>query len=262
MLTDNQRLHFDANGFVVVPGVLTETEAARTRDVLDRLSADPDPAAKNSAVGRSEDGAMVRFGPLVEYDPWLLEVASHATTMAIIRQLIGQDVRLEETEAIINRRPAGAEAELVGGRRFVPLGLHRGIAPEMNCYLRGGNVHYHWVKALTMLTDLGPDDGGTLMIRGSHCLPSDPQYLTDNHDDGLFAQAEGLAGSVLFMAESCVHSTALPRSDRVRYTLINGYTPAWAQAWPGHDTSSDFVAGQTPEMAAFLTGSTRWWGAR
>lgn len=260
MLTDNQRLFFDANGFVVVPGVLDEDEVARTRDVLDRLNADPDPAKKNSSVQRSDDGCKVHFGPLLEYDPWLLEVAGHRTTTAVLHQLIVQPLRLGSTEAIINHRPAGAEARFAGGRRFVPDALHRGIAPEMNCYVRGGTLQYHWVKALTMLTDVGPDDGGTLVVRGTHRLPSDSQKLTDNHDDDLFAQAEGTAGSVLFMAESAVHSTAVPRSDRVRYTLINGYTPAWSQAWPGQDASPEFIARQTPEMQTLLTGGNRWYG--
>ena len=42
-------------------------------------------------------------------------------------------------------------------------GFHRGINPAY-AHTSNGLYHFSFVKALTNLTDLGPDDGGTTVI--------------------------------------------------------------------------------------------------
>jgi len=262
MLTPAQRFHFDVNGFVVVPSLFDADETAAARAVLDRMLVD-EQLNEHRAWVRAKNDHHTHFGPMIEYDPVLLDIAAHEKVLPMLEDLVGGEVRLEETEAIVNRRNPNASAEELAKRRFRPTGFHRGISPEVSSFARDGKHHYLWVKTLMLLSDVGPDDGGTVMIRGSHRLPHAVGDVREWWDDSHVAQAEGPAGSVLFMAESTIHSTAQIRSDRTRYVLINGYTPPWTQAWPQYDPSPEWVEKQTPEMRQFLLGESRYsWGVR
>ena len=262
MLTVAQRYHFDSNGFVVVPSVLSPDDVSATREVLDRMLSDPDLEDHGARIRSKEDG-YTHFGPMIEYDRVLLDMAAHAEVVHIAEDLVGGAVRLEETEAIVNSKAAEPESADSAARRYAPRGFHRGIEPTMSHFVRDGRLHYLWVKALILLSNVGPNDGGTLMVRGSHRLPQTSDNVAQWWDESHVAQAEGPAGSVLFMSEATIHSTARIRSDKTRYVLINGYTPPWTQTWPGYEPSDEFVARQTPEIRALLLGEPRYnWGVR
>ena len=262
MLTPAQRFHFDVNGFVVVPNLFPPDTVAAAKAVLDRMLTD-DQLEEHRAYVRVRRDHHMHFGPMIEYDPALLDIAADDKSLPIPEYLVGGEVRLGATEAIVNRRPADFDPNAPVTRQYHPTGFHRGISPEVSTFQRDGKCHYLWVKTLMLLTDVGPDDGGTVMVRGSHRLPHPVKDVNAWWDDSLVGHAEGTAGSVLFMSEATIHSTAVIRSDKTRYILINGYTPPWTQAWPQYDPSPDFVAKQTPAMRRFLLGESRYsWGVR
>jgi hypothetical protein len=133
-LTPAQRLHFDIYGFVLLENVLTPDEVARTKDALYRMKADPDLKAKRVYVHRRGDHFTL-FGNRVEYDPALLQYAAHPKLVPLVEEIVGGKVRLEETEAIINRRDSNANLDELYQRRYNPTGFHRGAAARL------GNLH-------------------------------------------------------------------------------------------------------------------------
>jgi len=95
---------------------------------------------------------------------------------------------------------------------------------EGNHY-RNGLFHSSFVKVLTNLTDLGPDDGGTVVIPGSHMVDANEREIVEAAyaDRSLIHQVVAPSGSALLFTEALLHATGDITSDRERTIIICGY---------------------------------------
>src|SRR5919198_1487555 len=214
-LTLSQRFHFDAYGYVLLEKVLTPDEVERMKAALYRMKADPDLEAQRVYTHRHGDHYTL-FGHLVEYDPALLAYAAHPKLVPLVEEVVGGAVRLEESEAIINRRDPDADPEVLFRRRTNPTGFHTGARATWGGYYERDRFHCLFVKTLAYLTDVGPDDGGTALIPGSHRMtwPQKEMIAAAMEDERLIHQVEARAGAVLLFPETLIHSTTAIRSDR------------------------------------------------
>ena len=81
-------------------------------------------------------------------------------------ELLGGAGHILEINAHINTKaPSWPTAPDGTGPGF---GFHRGLLPDEGNHTKHGLFHSSFVKILTNLTDLGPEDGGTVVIAGSH----------------------------------------------------------------------------------------------
>lgn len=258
-LTLAQRYHFDAQGFVLLEGVLTPDEVTRMKAALYRLRDDPE-REQQRVYTRRRGSHFTLFGNLVEYDPALLEYAVHPRLVPLVEEVVGGAVRLEETEAILNRRnPDLTEAQLHAQGPH-PTGFHTGARCTWGGYYENHRFHSLFVKTLAYLTDVGPDDGGTTLIPGSHRMtwPQAEMIEAAREDPRLIHQVEARAGSVLLFPETLVHSSTEIRSDRERVILISGYTPPMLREWMGNEVSPEFIARQPEALRPLLSGSDQW----
>ena len=258
-ITPAQRLHFDIYGFVMLQDVLTPDEVSRMKDALHRMKADSDLKSKRVYTSRRREHYIL-MGNLIEYDPALLEYAVHPKLVPLVEEVVGGKVRLEETEAIINSREANADLEELHKRRYNPTGFHRGTQHGWGTYIEQNKFHCIFVKTLAYLTDVGPDDGGTCVIPGSHRLtwPQEEMIEAALSDDRLIYQVEATAGSVLLFGEALIHSTTAIRSDKERTILIAGYTPPMVREWPGNEISPEFIETLPEEIKPLISGSDSW----
>ena len=258
-LTPAQRLHFDIYGYVLLENVLTPDEVGRMKAALHRMNADPDLESKRVYAHRHGDHHVL-LGNLVEYDPALLEYAAHPKLVPLVEEVVGGAVRLEESEAIINRRAPDADIDELYMRRYNPTGFHRGTQHGWGTYIEQDNFHCIFTKTLTYLTDVGPDDGGTCVIPGSHRLtwPAKKMIEAALSDDQLIYQVEAGAGSTLLFGESLIHSTTAIRSNKERTILVAGYTPPMVREWPGNEVSPEFIETLPEEIKPLISGSDSW----
>ena len=193
------------------------------------------------------------FAHILEADPAIYDYLTHPRLVGLAEELVGGIVRLEESEAIINERDPDAEPD---GR----YGFHVGTWPDLGTYTENGLFHCTFVKTLTNLTELGPDDGGTVVVAGSHKIKAPREEITASayEDRSLIHQVVAPAGSTLLFGEALIHATGQICSDRERVIVIGGYTPPMFQAWNGQEPSAEFVA-QTPEhLVPLISGSDKW----
>lgn len=258
-LTPAQRLHFDIYGFVLLENVLTTDEIDQMKNALYRIKDDENIDGKRVYV-RWNGQHRVLLGNLVEYDPALLAYAVHPKLVPLVEEVVGGAVRLEETEAIINRRNPDEDLDELHKRRYNPTGFHRGTQHGWGTYMEQDKFHCIFVKTLAYLTDVGPDDGGTCVIPGSHRLTWKQNEMIEAalSDDKLIHQVEASAGSVLLFAEALIHSTTAIRSDKERVILIAGYTPPMVREWPGNEISPEFVETLPQEIRPLISGSDSW----
>ena len=117
-------------------------------------------------------------------------------------------------------------------------------------YTEHGLHHFSFVKTLTNLTDLGPGDGGTSVIAGSHKLrvSSEDMIAAAEATPSLVHHIEAPAGSTLLFTETLFHATGPVLTDRERVVIISGYHP--------RNQSTHLVKVQ-PEFAAELPEDIR-----
>ena len=164
-------------------------------------------------------------------------------------------MRLEESEAVINTR--APDTDVSAPPRY---GFHVGTWPDVGTYTANDLYHCTFVKTLTNLTELGPDDGGTVCIAGSHKVGGPREAIIEaaQADPSLIHQVIAPAGSTLLFGEALIHATGQIRSDRERCIVIGGYTPTMFQAWNGQEPSAEFVE-QTPDhLKPLISGSHKW----
>ncbi|MCS5613865.1 MAG: phytanoyl-CoA dioxygenase family protein [Candidatus Poribacteria bacterium] len=256
----SQRLHFDIYGYVLLKNVLTLGEVERMKSALYRADKDPNLDVDSRVYANRNGDHYVLLDNLVEYDSALLEYAVHPKLVPLVEEVVGGKVRLEETEAIINSRDPDADLRELEKRCYNPIGFHRGTQHGWGTYIEQNKFHCVFVKTLAYLTDVGPDDGGTAFIPGSHRLTWDRSEIIEAamSDDSLVCQVEAEAGDVLLFPESLIHSTTAITSDKERTILIAGYTPTMFQPWPGNEVDPEFVKTLPDEMRALISGSESW----
>lgn len=260
-LTPAQRYHLDVFGYVVVENTLTEDEISRLLEAMYRLKRDflgsEDPAkatVRGCRLSRYRPHHM-HFAHILETDPAVFDYLTHPRLVGMAEELVGGTVRLEESEAIVNSRDP--EIDLDAPPRY---GFHTGTRPDLGTYTENGLYHCTFVKTLTNLTELGPDDGGTVVIAGSHKIRCKREDIIAcaYEDRSLIHQVIAPAGSTLLFGEALIHATGQIHSDRERVMVIGGYTPTMFQAWNGQEPSPEFVEQIPDPLKPLISGSDKW----
>lgn len=271
-LTPAQRLHFEVNGYVVVPGVFTHGECEAMRDSLRRLRSDllaAGPMEPRKATVRGAFFEVISphhafMANFYEYDDTLLGYACHPRVVGLCEEVMGCPGRLIELNAHLNSRDPAAD--LTQPAKY---GFHTGVDVPFGTHTANGLTHCTFVKALTTLTDLGPDDGGTTVVAGSHKIAATQKDVVDlaYEDRRLIHQFVAPAGSVLLFPETLIHATGRIASDIERAIIIAGYAPRMYQRWdhysqtgpvPGADFSPEFVARIPDPLRPLLLGTPHW----
>ncbi len=259
-LTTTQRYHFEVNGYVVIEKVLTENETGRLLEAMYKLkqdflnTADPTVAHVRNCYLSNYSPNHLHFAHILETDPAVFDYLTKPRLVGMAAEIVGGDVRLEESEAIINKKnPLTDEADSIF--RF-----HAGTTPDIGTYTVNNLHHCTFVKTLTNLTDLGPEDGGTVCIAGSHKVGGsrDAIIAAAYGDQSLIHQITAPAGSTMLFGESLIHATGHIHSNRERCIVIGGYTPTMYQAWNNQEPSPEFMRRVPEDLRPLVSGSKKW----
>ena len=161
------------------------------------------------------------FNHILETDPIFLEYATHPLLVGMSQEVVGNAVRVSETQAAING-PVPGDTYNGPGRH----GWHRN-RPEIHAFIFNGLYHCNFVKTITNLTDLDENDGGTCVIAGCHKSTCKEEGIVKaaRENPSLIHQVVAPAGSTLLFCETLLHATGDIRSDRERVVIVSGYMP-------------------------------------
>ncbi|MBA3708670.1 MAG: phytanoyl-CoA dioxygenase family protein [Planctomycetes bacterium] len=265
-LTPSQRYHLDAFGYVILPKFIDERRVAALREALLRLRRDL--MATGDPINRPVRNArMVECQPhhvamisVIEADPAISAYGTDPAIVAMAQEIVGSDVRITDMASHINSRDP---AEDLNAPARYP-SFHTGIDIAFGSHLKNGLYHCSFVKALTTLVDLGPDDGGTVVIPGSHKIdvPQEDVIAAAYADPSLIHQMIAPAGSLLLFFETVIHTAGQVRSGIERMNVIAGYGPVQYPYWGGADQptnpTEDFMRSQPAEVQTLLRGRQHW----
>lgn len=242
---------FDLRGFLVLRGALSAAQLAGLNAAYDRF---PD-LANGEWYGNAQrrdytrDTGFELHNLLDCGDPVFDELIDHPAWIDHVRRYAGEQGTYVEGVMIDEHI---ATARRAGGHHPVHSGGHDASTRTQYAY-RNGAFRCGQVNVLVALTDIGPGDGATMIVPGSHKAnfmhPLAGDYARgDRMDDLPFAEpVHARAGDALLFVDACMHGGSTRTTpDGERRVIILRYGPPWARTRFGYTVSDELLARLTP----------------
>lgn len=254
--TQLEDYEFDLRGFLVVRGALAPDEVAALNAAYDRF---PD-LANGEWYGNAQrrdytadtgfelhnvlDCGDPAFDVLIDHPSWIHHVRHWAGEEGTYVQGIMID------EAIATIREAGGHHPVHSGGHDASIRTQFGY--------RNGRFRCGQVNVLVTLRDIGPGDGPTMIVPGSHKQnlqhPGIGDYATgDRMDDLAWAEpVHARAGDALLFVDACLHGGSSRTNEGQRRVIILRYGPPWARSRFGYTVSDELLARLTPQRRRIM----------
>lgn len=237
VMTDEQRIFFETNGYLVFPNALPPDHLARVRAAADRAEA----VWRSDYTRRGGRGANLEqiLAP-IEYEDELLALLEHPVVFPVVRELLGDDVSMIDNDYFIT--PPRTQTHAHWHHDVGMAGVYHPRSVMM-------------VKVFYLLTDVSPDGGGTAVIPGSHRFPMDfklPHVENPAEMPGHVKMAYPAGTAWLFNGRT-YHAALHNSSDQRRQVLIYNYGHFFMKPWQGYEPSPEIQAkAKTPAMRQLL----------
>ena len=266
MVTDRDIYFFDLRGFLVLKEALSSDEVRELNDGLDampRLEVGEWYGYVHAHSFGDRDG--LNYQQIYEAGAPFERLIDHPSWFDKVRHFVGGEDSFDEhhgplfiDENFVNFRGPGDAIGLHNGGH---LGLSR-------CQFRyiGGKFHCNQINVLVALTDIGPGDGGTVLIPGSHKSnfehPDFGAYTMYVDERPSAEHIEGSrevhlrAGDALLFVDCCTHGSARRVNEGERRILVNRYGPSWGNFRHGYQPSPELLARLTPRRRSIVWPQT------
>lgn len=209
-LSDEDRFQFDLQGFVVIPGVLSQAECTHYNKLVDSLW-----------PRQPEDAAMRRYNDVAKaWGQHFVDLMDHPVVLSYLVELLGRQLRIDHDYCIFMNQ--GAERGNLHG------GPHLFETDHWYRY-QDGVMRNGLTVATFNLTDAPAGAGGFTCIPGSHktnylkLLPDDVRSF--KRLAPYVVQPPMRPGDVLIFTEALIHGTAPWTADHERRALLYKYSP-------------------------------------
>ena len=246
---------FDLRGYIVLKNALTAAEVANLNEGLDALP----PLKKGEWAGYvhahsfgAKDGLNLQqiyeagepFEKLIDHPSWIDKVKHFVGGAGTFDYNHGP---LFIDENFANFRDPG-EA----------IGIHSGghaHVKRTQFKVADGNFHCGQIDILIALTEMGPGDGGTMVIPGSHKSNFAYPYI-DGHTIGDGGSVDGIdaavevymePGDALLFVDAICHGSAKRTNPGTRRVIVYRYGPSWGNFRHGYQPSPELLERLTPE---------------
>jgi len=236
-MSEEQRLFFNTQGYLVVPDALSIEELATLRLEADAVEARWRTDLSLPGVRRPD---LEQVLGIMEHGPALFDLLEHPRIFPLVRALLGPDVMMLDHDYFIT--PPGAT---------IPQGWHFDFDLPGVDHPRSRLM----VKVFYVLADIPPDGGATLVLPGSHITPGGTVLPNSEVPEKLpGALPMNLpAGSAYLINDRTYHSAGNNCSSVHRRLLIYTYGHKWMRMWDEYRPSPELAAlAVTPQRRQLL----------
>ncbi len=236
-MTPEQKFFFDLNGWILIPGVLTNTEIEAMKQ---EISAGAEQAYQGTLQNLLDHPCLVDIlGEILAHPPYPNEEA--------------YGFRCEQS--FISIRPPGWQEDDAFPARLTSI-PHVVAPPQqanaMRYQVAGNKIHSGLTRVVWELEEVKSGSGGTSFLSGSHKAhfnygspdPYRPNVGESTWEESLIQAMEDYScppGSVVVFTESLLHaSNAWTNSDNPRIAIFNCYNSLWAQ-WHSPELDPELI---------------------
>jgi len=252
---------FDLNGYLLLPGVLSADEIAEGNALIDALPRDLTRGGWHGWVQREDhpEHRGVSYQQIYELGGVFERMIDHPRYLNYLFRFIGG----QETHDYYHG-PAAIDENffsLRGPGEAIP--IHSGgheMCSRTGYRYHNGRFLCGEINVLAAFTDIGPDDGATMVIPGSHksnfihpaFLRRDRQHEWSNDGGGSAEDVEGAievqmkAGDMLIFVDALCHGSAKRSNPGQRRISVYRYGSSWGRTRFGHQPSPEMLARANP----------------
>lgn len=253
MITPSDEYFFDLRGYAVIPQALDRNHLVSINAWIDALPPLKTDQWFGNVYTQSYGGTDgVNLQDVIEAGELFEQLIDHPAWIGQVRHYLGSSTKPYIYEIFINVREAGGY-----------IGVHSG-GHNVDHYQRSGRRNGQWVcpmlSLLAPLTEVGPGDGATVVIPGSHKsdFPHPLQERRGGLSSGSGEQLKGAveihlqAGDALLFNDALCHGSAQRLNPGQRRMITIRYVPAFHAHRFGYEPSAELVARLTPERLALV----------
>ncbi|MBT3341978.1 MAG: phytanoyl-CoA dioxygenase [Gemmatimonadetes bacterium] len=210
-MTEEQRDHFDQQGYLIVPDALDDEMLGRILEASDRVDRE-----ERQAKGIDPGALMSKFRTIVEDDAYL-DLLDLPRTFPLVCDILGWNIQHYISHLIYYPPEPAGSADLKPG------GWHQDggrPVPEMERPQPRLSL-----KVAFWLSDISqPENGGIRIIPGSHKWDRPPDLEIDRDD---ILQVQVPVGTAVIFDRRMWHARGHNSSDITRKVLFLGYSYRW-----------------------------------
>jgi hypothetical protein len=254
---------FDLRGFVVLEDALSEATVSACNDAVDGVLP-LEPGEWHGGVQRRPGtgviGDSVQLQQIYELLPFETLI-DHPAWIEYVERFVGnQDdfdtnhgpVYIDENFYQITPRGEGTDIHSGGHTR----------TKRTQFRYHDGSFHCGQVNVLVAFDDIGPGDGATMAVPGSHKQNFEPPFLSEAAGNTLedVPGAEEIhldAGDALLFVDSVMHGSATRTNPGERRFAVFRYGPSWGVSRRGYEPTDDLLDRVTEEQAEIV----KTWGS-
>jgi hypothetical protein len=253
---------FDRNGFLILKNAVEP-------ELLDRLNAEFDKFPRDLPAGHWHHGAQRRdYTPdtgmelhhCLEIGGPFEELIDHPGWINYVRHYCGEEHSCVEglfiDECIASTRISGGHHPVHSGNFQIPL--------RCKYLYEFGNFRCGQVNIILALTDIGPGDGATMVIPGTH-KSNFPHPEMQEYSYGGSKTMDTISGAVpaymnkgdvLLFVDAVMHGGSARTSPGERRITIFRYGPSWTRTRFGYEYSEELKSRITPVQRKILEPRT------
>jgi hypothetical protein len=247
---------FDLRGYVHVQGALSADEVARCNETLDdipRLQPGEWFGHLQGHTYGTKDG--LNYQQIYEAGEPFEQLIDHASWIEHIKHFVGGEGSFDYHHGPLFIDECFASFRGPGQA----IGIHSGGYPSTHrnqFRYHNGRFMCGQVNALVALTDIGPGDGGTMLIPGSHKSNFLHPDFAEHRMKPEGATVEGIEGAVeipmqagdaVIFVDGIAHGSARRSNEGERRICVFRYGPSWGNFRHGYAPSAELLARLTPE---------------
>ena len=254
--TNREQYFFDLNGYLILRGALSADEVAACNAAIDAML----PIAEEEWIGyvhghSFKDNDGINLQQIYEGGPAFERLIDHPSWIEKVKHFIGGEGTFDW-----NHGPLFIDenfANLRGPGQAIGLhsGGHEGLKRTQYRY-HNGRFQCGQINILMALTDVGPGDGSTMVVPGSH-KANLPHPDFEKHkmrgEDAAVDGVEGAievhlnAGDALLFVDCISHGSARRVNSGQRRIMVFRYGPSWGNFRHGYKPSEGLLARLNPQ---------------
>lgn len=266
MDTDLETYLFDLRGYLHLENALSNKEVGELNACLDEIP----PLAPGEWYGHvqahtyGDETSGLNLQQIYETGEPFEKLIDHPSWFEKVKRFVGGEGSFD-----YHHGPLFIDENFANFREpGEAIGLHSGGFPPIlrnQFRYHGGRFMCGQINILMALTDIGPGDGGTMVIPGSHKSNFKHPHF-DRHRMARDATAEGIEGAVeihmatgdaLLFVDGISHGSARRSKPGCRRVVVYRYGPSWGNFRHGYQPSPELLQRLTPQRRRIVQPQQR-----